>query len=112
MEANPGTVECGDPAGYRHAGINRLSIGAQSFDAQQLNKLGRIHSVADISRAAEEARAAGFDNINLDVMYGLPGQHLAAAMYDLRAAHALRADTHFLVPAHAGTEYGVSFAPA
>jgi oxygen-independent coproporphyrinogen-3 oxidase len=90
MEANPGTVECGDPAGYRHAGINRLSIGAQSFDAQQLSKLGRIHSVADISRAAKEARAAGFGNINLDLMYGLPGQEVDAALDDLRAAHALQ----------------------
>jgi oxygen-independent coproporphyrinogen-3 oxidase len=90
MEANPGTVECGDPAGYRRAGINRLSIGAQSFNEQSLAKLGRIHSVADISRAVEEAHAAGFTNINLDVMYGLPGQDLEAALDDLRAAAALK----------------------
>jgi oxygen-independent coproporphyrinogen-3 oxidase len=90
MEANPGTVECGDPAGYKQAGINRLSIGAQSFNAQSLAKLGRIHSVADISRAVEEAHAAGFTNINLDVMYGLPGQDLEAALDDLRAAVALK----------------------
>ena len=90
MEANPGTVECGDPAGYKRAGINRLSIGAQSFNEQSLTKLGRIHSVADISRAVEEAHAAGFTNINLDVMYGLPGQDLEAALDDLRAAAALQ----------------------
>ena len=90
MEANPGTVECGDPAGYQRAGINRLSIGAQSFNAQSLAQLGRIHSVADISRAVEEAHAAGFTNINLDVMYGLPGQDLEAALDDLRAAAALQ----------------------
>ncbi len=90
MEANPGTVECGDPAGYKRAGINRLSIGAQSFNAQSLAKLGRIHSVADISRAVEEAHVAGFTNINLDVMYGLPGQDLEAALDDLRAAAALQ----------------------
>lgn len=90
MEANPGTVECGDPAGYKRAGINRLSIGAQSFNEQALTTLGRIHSVADISRAVEEAHAAGFANINLDVMYGLPGQDLEAALDDLRAAAALR----------------------
>jgi oxygen-independent coproporphyrinogen-3 oxidase len=90
MEANPGTVECGDPAGYRRAGINRLSIGAQSFNEQSLATLGRIHSVADIARAVEEAHAAGFTNINLDVMYGLPGQDLEAALDDLRAAAALR----------------------
>jgi oxygen-independent coproporphyrinogen-3 oxidase len=88
MEANPGTVECGDPAGYRRAGVNRLSIGAQSFNAKSLTKLGRIHSVADISRAVEEAHVAGFANINLDVMYGLPGQDLGAALDDLRAADA------------------------
>lgn len=90
MEANPGTVECGDPAGYKQAGINRLSIGAQSFNEQSLSKLGRIHSVADISRAVEEAHAAGFTSINIDVMYGLPEQDLEAALDDLRAAAALR----------------------
>ena len=90
MEANPGTVECGDPAGYLRAGINRLSIGAQSFNEQSLATLGRIHSVADIARAVEEAHAAGFTNINLDVMYGLPGQDLEAALDDLRAAAALQ----------------------
>jgi putative oxygen-independent coproporphyrinogen III oxidase len=89
MEANPGTVECGDPVGYKRAGINRLSIGAQSFNAQSLANLGRIHSVADISRAVEEAHGAGFTSINLDVMYGLPGQDQNAALDDLRAAAAL-----------------------
>lgn len=86
MEANPGTVECGDPGGYRHAGVNRLSIGAQSFDAQALAALGRIHGVADIGRAAREARDAGFDNVNLDLMYALPGQDVAAAMSDIEIA--------------------------
>jgi len=89
MEANPGTVECGDPRGYREAGINRLSVGAQSFDAAALTKLGRIHSVDDISRAVVEAKAAGFQNINIDIMYGLPGQDVGAALLDLRAAVAL-----------------------
>ena len=86
MEANPGTVECGDPAGYRQAGVNRLSIGAQSFAAAALQKLGRIHSVDDITRAVTEAQAAGFDSINVDIMYGLPGQDVAAALADLQAA--------------------------
>ncbi|MGI9272354.1 MAG: radical SAM family heme chaperone HemW [Woeseiaceae bacterium] len=90
MEANPGTVECGDPLGYRQAGVNRLSIGAQSFDATALAKLGRIHSVEDISRAVDEAQASGFDNINIDIMYALPGQDVAAALDDLRAAAALQ----------------------
>ena len=86
MEANPGTVECGDPAGYRQAGVNRLSIGAQSFSPQALQKLGRIHSVDDITRAVAEARDAGFDSINVDIMYGLPDQDVAAALADLRSA--------------------------
>ena len=86
MEANPGTVECGDPVGYREAGVNRLSIGAQSFNDKHLERLGRIHTSADIRRAVDETRAAGFDNINLDLMHGLPGQDVGAALDDLRAA--------------------------
>ena len=86
MEANPGTVECGDPAGYRDAGINRLSIGAQSFDATMLQTLGRIHSVDDIARAVTDAQQAGFDNINIDIMYALPGQAVDGALKDLRMA--------------------------
>lgn len=92
MEANPGTVECGDPRAYREAGVNRLSIGAQSFDAATLAVLGRIHNVADIERAAFEARDAGFDNVNLDLMYALPGQDAAAAMSDIEAAARLEPD--------------------
>ncbi len=89
MEANPGTVECGSPAGYRDAGVTRLSIGAQSFDDTLLQVLGRIHSSADISRAVADATNAGFDNINIDLMHGLPGQTPAMAMSDLRAAMGL-----------------------
>jgi len=89
MEANPGTIECGDPAGYREAGVNRLSIGAQSFAAESLKTLGRLHTVADISRSVDDARAAGFTNINLDLMYGLPGQDVAAAIYDIEQAAGL-----------------------
>lgn len=83
MEANPGSVECGGLAGYRQAGVNRLSVGAQTFSPDALESLGRIHSVDDISRAVEEARDAGFDNLNLDIMYGLPGQSVEAALFDL-----------------------------
>jgi len=86
MEANPGTVECGAPAGYREAGVNRLSIGAQSFDDDALRQLGRIHSSDDIRRAVGEVKSAGFDNFNLDLMHGLPGQTLATAESDVRAA--------------------------
>lgn len=90
MEANPGTVEFGTPAGYREAGVNRLSIGAQSFDDQLLQVLGRIHSSDDITRAFREAKQGGFDNINLDLMHGLPGQSIEMAMADLKAAMALQ----------------------
>jgi len=86
MEANPGTVECGDPYGYRQAGVNRLSIGAQSFSAESLSLLGRIHSVDDISRSVEAANAAGFDSINLDLMYGLPRQQVEDAVSDIDLA--------------------------
>ena len=86
MEANPGTVESGSPAGYRAAGVNRLSIGAQSFDDDALRRLGRIHSSADIHRTVEAVKAAGFDNFNLDLMHGLPGQTVAAAESDVRTA--------------------------
>ena len=89
MEANPGTVECGDPAGYREAGVNRLSIGAQSFSPAALERLGRIHSADDVERAFIEARDAGFDNINLDVMYALPEQTSAEAVDDVLRAVAL-----------------------
>jgi oxygen-independent coproporphyrinogen-3 oxidase len=89
MEANPGTVECGDPAGYRQAGVNRLSIGAQSFSSASLAVLGRIHSVDDIGRAVRAATAAGFDNINIDLMYALPGQDVTAALFDIEQAAGL-----------------------
>jgi oxygen-independent coproporphyrinogen-3 oxidase len=92
MEANPGTVECGDPAGYRSAGVNRLSIGAQSFSGESLQLLGRIHSVADIERSVTEARHSGFDNINVDLMYALPGQSVSAAMHDIEQAARLEAN--------------------
>jgi len=92
MEANPGTVECGALAAYRAAGVNRLSIGAQSFDADSLLRLGRIHGPEEILSTLNEARAADFDSINLDLMYGLPGQTLAMAQKDLDTAIDLQPD--------------------
>ena len=86
LEANPGTAERARFADYRRAGINRLSIGIQSFDPLQLQQLGRIHDDADAHKAIDFARAAGFDNFNLDLMYGLQGQTPAAALQDLRTA--------------------------
>ena len=89
MEANPGTVECDAPAGYRDAGVNRISVGAQSFSDTSLQVLGRIHSAADIERAVNDIRGAGFDNFNIDLMYALPGQDAAAALQDIERAAAL-----------------------
>jgi len=85
LEANPGTAEADRFRGYRAAGVNRLSIGVQSFDDALLQKLGRIHSASDARRAIEMARAI-FDNVNLDLMYGLPGQTLAMARADIDEA--------------------------
>lgn len=89
LEANPGTVEHDRFEGYREAGINRLSLGIQSFQSSQLNALGRIHSGNDAKRAFKQARDAGFDNINLDLMHGLPGQDSVLAEDDLQQALAL-----------------------
>jgi oxygen-independent coproporphyrinogen-3 oxidase len=89
MEANPGTIEHGRFAGYAAAGINRVSLGAQSFDAEALRALGRIHGPAEIGAAVTELAAAGLDNFNLDLMYGLPDQTLEGALSDVEAALAL-----------------------
>ncbi len=86
LEANPGTVERGRFAEYRAAGINRLSIGIQSFQDELLDRIGRIHNGRDVIRAAEQAHDAGFGNFNLDLMYGLPGQTPAQSQADLRNA--------------------------
>ncbi len=86
LEANPGTVERGRFAGYRDAGVNRVSLGAQSFGAAQLAALGRIHAADDTRRAAEELHAAGLANFNIDLMYALPGQSVAMARADVAAA--------------------------
>jgi putative oxygen-independent coproporphyrinogen III oxidase len=90
LEANPGTIERGRFAGYRDAGINRVSLGAQSFDATRLKALGRIHSPDETRRAAEELHSAGLSNFNLDLMFALPGQDATAAVADLHAALALQ----------------------
>ena len=86
LEANPGTVEHGDFAGYRSVGVTRISLGAQSFDATQLKGLGRIHSAAETRRAAAAVRSAGFDSFNIDLMYGLPRQTVGQALDDLEQA--------------------------
>ncbi|GAC1038450.1 radical SAM family heme chaperone HemW [Pseudomonas sp. No.117] len=93
LEANPGTFEQAKFVAYRGLGINRLSIGIQSFQDEKLKALGRIHGSDEAIRAADRARAAGFDNFNLDLMHGLPEQSLADALGDLEQAIAL-APTH------------------
>lgn len=86
LEANPGTVETQRFRGYRDAGINRLSIGIQSFEPEKLARLGRIHGRAEALAAAAAARDAGIANFNLDLMFGLPQQTVAQALADLDTA--------------------------
>lgn len=86
MEANPGSAEQGKFSEFRATGINRLSIGIQSFDDYQLQKLGRIHNRREAFRAAEIAHAAGFENFNLDLMFGLVKQSKEQALADLQNA--------------------------
>ena len=86
LEANPGTVEHDPFAGYLDAGINRLSIGVQSFNTDQLKKLGRIHSNDDAISAIQHAREAGFERVNVDLMHGLPEQTIEQALLDLKLA--------------------------
>lgn len=93
VEANPESVDGTLLAALRAAGVNRLSLGVQSFREDLLAAAGRGHRAADVARAVGLARAAGFDNLNLDLIYGLPGQDLAAWRADLAAALAL-APTH------------------
>ena len=86
LEANPGTAESAKFRGFRAAGVNRLSIGIQSFNDAHLQRLGRIHGRAEALRAVDMARAAGFERLNLDLMFGLPEQTEAEALADLRTA--------------------------
>ena len=90
LEANPGTAEQQKFQDFRRLGINRLSIGVQSFNDAALYRLGRVHNSAEALRAFDLARTAGFDNINLDLMYGLPEQDLDAALADIDQALALQ----------------------
>ena len=89
LEANPGAADSLRFAGYRGLGVNRLSIGAQSFDNHKLKSIGRIHDAAEARSAVAAGAAAGFADINIDLMYGLPGQTAADALADLSAAISL-----------------------
>lgn len=110
LEANPGTIERGRFSEYRDAGVSRVSLGAQSFDPRQLERLGRIHSADETRRAAEELHAAGLTNFNLDLMYALPQQTPTEAVADLQAALAL-GPTH-ISQYHLTIEPGTVFAAA
>jgi oxygen-independent coproporphyrinogen-3 oxidase len=93
LEANPGAVDAARFAAFRAAGVNRLSIGVQSFRDEQLRALGRVHDAEEARTAVATARAVGFDNVNIDLMYGLPSDDVAGAVADLEHGLAL-APTH------------------
>jgi oxygen-independent coproporphyrinogen-3 oxidase len=107
LEANPGTIERGRFAEYRAAGVNRVSLGAQSFDDARLVALGRIHCAQETRRAAAELHAAGLVNFNIDLMYGLPGQDVGAALHDVEQALSLGPAhlSHYQLTIEAGTVF-------
>ncbi|MEJ5359323.1 MAG: radical SAM family heme chaperone HemW [Desulfobacterales bacterium] len=108
LEANPGTVDRGRLAGYRAAGVNRLNLGVQSLRREKLEFLGRVHGPAEARRAFEEARSAGFAQVGIDLIYGLPGESLEAWRRDLEAALALAPDhlSCYLLSIEPGTPLG------
>ncbi len=108
LEANPGTADAGNFAGYRAAGVNRLSIGVQSFADDALRRIGRIHDSAEARRAFTLARASGFDNINLDLMYALPQQSADSARQDVEQAIALAPEhvSYYQLTLEPGTAFG------
>jgi len=107
LEANPGTVERGRFAGYHDAGVNRLSLGAQSFGDRQLGLLGRIHSADDVPKAVTEIHQSGITNFNIDLMYALPEQSQAGAMQDVTTAVALQPAhlSHYQLTLEPGTVF-------
>lgn len=90
LEANPGSSEVKKFSGFYQAGVNRLSIGTQSFNSEHLRALGRIHSDSQAIDAASAARQAGFNNVNLDIMFGLPEQNIDQALNDVKQAISLK----------------------
>ena len=107
LEANPGMIERGRFGEYAAVGVNRVSLGAQSFNAAALRVLGRIHSPAETLVAANELHAAGLDNFNIDLMYGLPAQDAAGALYDVETAIALGPAqiSHYQLTLEPGTSF-------
>jgi putative oxygen-independent coproporphyrinogen III oxidase len=113
LEANPATVERGRFAEYRAAGINRVSLGAQSFNSETLRALGRIHQPADVFRAVEELHTAGLTNFNLDLMFALPAQTVAGAVADVTIALSLQPThlSHYQLTLEPGTLFAAQPPP-
>ena len=107
LEANPGALEHGRFEGYRDAGVNRISLGVQSFHDRHLKKLGRIHDAGQARQAVSDLNAAGLRNFNLDLMYGLPDQSLDEAIEDLKQAIALQPAhlSHYQLTLEPGTVF-------
>ena len=101
LEANPGTLSAESLSGYRRAGVNRLSLGVQSLNDDQLQLLGRVHTAAEARQAVTMARAAGFANISLDLIFALPGQTLDQLRCDVQSLLAMQ-------PQHLAL-YGLSY---
>lgn len=89
IESNPATLSMENLRGYRQSGVNRLSMGVQSMDDDILRRLGRIHTARDVIRDVQNAREAGFDNINLDLMFAVPGSSLETTLIDIEAVTSL-----------------------
>jgi oxygen-independent coproporphyrinogen-3 oxidase len=109
LEANPGTFEQGRFAGYREAGVNRLSLGIQSFNDHHLKALGRIHGGSEARHAVRAARELGFSGLNLDLMYGLPGQTETEALEDIDQALALNPNhlSHYQLTLEPNTPFAI-----
>jgi oxygen-independent coproporphyrinogen-3 oxidase len=113
LETNPGTVEHGPFAGYRNAGVNRISFGVQSFDDAALKRIGRIHDARQAERAVKSAQDAGIENLNLDLMYALPQQTLAGALADVEKAIMLKTPhlSHYQLTLEPNTQFAANPPP-
>ena len=113
LETNPGTVEHGPFAGYRNAGVNRISFGVQSFDDDALKRIGRIHDARQAERAVKSAQDAGIENLNLDLMYALPQQTLAGALADVEKSIMLHTPhlSHYQLTLEPNTQFAANPPP-
>jgi oxygen-independent coproporphyrinogen-3 oxidase len=113
LETNPGTVEHGPFAGYRNAGVNRISFGVQSFDDAALKRIGRIHDAQQAERAVKSAQDAGIENLNLDLMYALPQQTLAGALADVEKGISLQTPhlSHYQLTLEPNTQFAANPPP-